>query len=80
MRVSIDNGNGMMCDSCGRLIMPKSKEMVKCMCVTPHEDNAKASTGMMMAIGTVDMCNECYQKILGSIVHKPRRIKKNRER
>lgn len=63
MRVSVDNGNGCMCDICSKILLPK--EAYKISIKRLSDDPDKARTGYYInAINSKDLCSSCYDKIL----------------
>lgn len=61
MRYSIENGNGAICDKCGKKLLPS--QVIKLNSKMLIEDPKGASTGITKTIGKVDLCINCYNKL-----------------
>lgn len=65
MRVAIDNGNGAICDKCGKSII--RREIIKLKFIQLSEDPNKASSGIYKQINKKDLCISCYNNLLSQI-------------
>lgn len=65
MRVGIDNGNGAICDKCGKSII--YRDIIKLKFMQLSEDSNKASSGIYKQINKKDLCISCYNNLLSQI-------------
>ena len=70
MRMGISNGNGCTCDVCHTSLLPSEAIKLKSYTLDPTD-----STGLYRILEISDMCKECYQELLGNIMHKGRKAK-----
>ena len=57
MRYSVVNGNGCVCDKCGKALSPDEAIKLKFLVV-------KDSTGAYSQINKMDLCKHCYDRMI----------------
>lgn len=62
MRADVDNGNGSMCDKCGKYMLPKQAYKLKIFKLDPNPE--RASTGMYIRTDGCDLCKNCREDIM----------------
>ena len=72
MRLGIINGNGCICNVCKAMLEPN--EAIKVVVRNLSDDPKKAATGYYKAIGRLDLCEECYKKLIMPYIEKPRKL------
>ena len=73
MRLSVVYGNGCTCTICHKVLVPK--EAIKIKAHRLSDNPIEASTGTYITLGKMDLCNDCYLKIIKPYLEKPRKTK-----
>lgn len=71
MRLGVIYGNGCICSICKEILEPK--EAIKIYVKKLHEDPELAATGQYQAVGKMDLCTSCYEKLIEQNIEKPRK-------
>lgn len=75
MRLGIINGNGCVCNVCKAMLEPD--EAIKVIARKLSDNPKKAATGCYKTIGRMDLCEDCYKKLLVQYIEQPRGKEKN---
>lgn len=64
MRVNLINGNGCLCDTCGRKVLPFENITVKCQKTVKGANYSKVSSDITQKqISKFHLCEKCYNKL-----------------
>lgn len=61
MRYGVVNGNGALCDKCGKALYPR--EIIKLKPVLLASNPDKRCTGVYTQLGKYDLCMSCFKLI-----------------
>ena len=70
MKASVVNGNGCICNKCHTILYPDDAIKLKAFVLA-------GSTGEYIVKGKADLCDICYNKILGEIMEES--VRRNNE-
>lgn len=71
MRLGIIYGNGCICNICKEILEPR--EAIKICAKKLHEDPDLAATGHYQTVGRMDLCADCYEKLIKPNIENPRK-------
>lgn len=79
MRLAIDNGNGCTCDHCHTALYPD--EAIKLQAKVYHNDEPlKPYRGQYITQSKCDLCIDCYNALIGYVMHDPETERRRKRR
>lgn len=71
MRLGTVNGNGAICDICGKKLVPC--DVIKLKALQLSSDPSKSSTGHYVTLRKMDCCIDCYNQYFENLMSRPRK-------